>query len=296
MISKAAIPDFHALLVRELREPFFDPHWHFHPEYQLFVVLEGTGTRFIGGHAQRFGPGDLVLTGPNLPHVWRSDEAYFDRSSGLTTHGIVVYFREVILGERLLATQEALRLRQLLDRSRYGLAFSGPARDRVEEMLRELLRADGFGQVVGLLQILHRLSLADEAALLSRYGLPAELKPVDRERMERVYAYVMGHFTGPVRLSDVAAVANMTPTSFCRYFRERANRTLSDFIAELRIGYACKLIAEADRSVSEIAYECGYRTLSNFNRQFRTHVGMTPRQYKQTYATLDAGALEDGAG
>src|SRR5690606_20540357 len=122
MISKAAIPDFHALLVRDLREPYFDPHWHHHPEYQLFVVLEGTGTRFVGDGVERFGPGDLVLTGPNLPHVWRSDDVYFEKDSGRETHGLVVYFREAILGSRILDTQEGLKIKRLLKRSERGLS------------------------------------------------------------------------------------------------------------------------------------------------------------------------------
>lgn len=290
MISKAAIPSFHALLVRDLREPYFDPHWHFHPEYQLFVVLEGTGTRFVGDQVGRFGPGDLVLTGPNLPHVWRSDDAHFERDSGLMTHGIVVYFREVVLGEGLLNTQEGLKIKQLLERSAQGLVFVGETQRHVTQRLRTLVDAKGFDRILGLLHILHALSHSDEHHVLSRFGFSGALTPPDGERMERVFGYVMGRFTEPIRLDEVAAVASMTPTAFCRYFKERTNTSLSRFITELRIGYACKLLVEEDLSISQVSYEAGYRTLSNFNRQFKSVSGLTPRAYRHTYATVHMDA------
>lgn len=284
MISKAAIPAFHALLVRDLHAPHFDPHWHFHPEYQLFVVLEGTGTRFVGDQVARFGPGDLVLTGPNLPHVWRSDEAYFARTTDLTTHGIVVYFRDGLLAEPVLDTQEGLRIKQLLDRSARGLAFVGSARRRVTHQLRALVDAEGFDRILGLLHVLDVLSRTSEVRVLSKQSFGGTLRPADSERMERVFAHLMGRFTEPLSLADVADVANMTPTAFCRYFKERTNKTLTQFVAELRIGYACKLLVEEDGSISRVSQECGYRTLSNFNRQFKIVAGLTPREYRRQYA------------
>src|SRR3982751_5842232 len=114
-----------SFIVKELQEPHFDPNWHFHPHYQLFLVEEGTGTRFIGDSIKPFGPGDLVFLGPNLPHLWRSDQAYFDKSSNLTTKGIVIYFAEDFLGTDFLEKQEMTALRQLLNQARKGLEWTG---------------------------------------------------------------------------------------------------------------------------------------------------------------------------
>lgn len=284
MISKAAIPEFHALLVDELHEPYFDPYWHFHPEYQIFVVLEGTGTRFVGDQVERFGPGDLVITGPNLPHVWRSDELYFEKDSNLMTRGIVVYFREVILNDKLLDTEEGLKIRQLLKRSEQGLAFSGHTQQRVTQALQDLKTATGFDRILGLLQILHTFSLSDEYRVLSRLSLANPVKPTDKERMSRVYTFLMENFTEQINLDEVAEVANMAPTAFCRYFKKRTNKTLWEFITELRIGYACKLLMEEDLSISQVAHESGYPTLSNFNQQFKSLSNLTPSEYQQKYA------------
>lgn len=286
MISKAAIPAFHALLVHDLYEPFFDPHWHFHPEYQLFVVLEGTGTRFIGDHVQRFGPGDLVLTGPNLPHVWHNDATYFNRCSAQMTHGIVVYFRDVIFGQNLLETQEAFVIKQLLKRSEQGLSFHGKTEQWTTAALGNLTRTGGFECLLGLFQILHRLSISQEYEVLSRMAFSNPLRPADRERMRKVISYLMGNFTEPIHLKEIAAIANMSSTAFCRYFKQRTNKTLSQFVAEIRIGYACKLITQEDLSISQVAYESGYCTISNFNRQFKALSGLTPSEYKQKYVEL----------
>jgi AraC-like DNA-binding protein len=286
MISKAAIPEFHALLVRHLHEHHFDPHWHFHPEYQLFMVLQGTGTRFIGDQVQRFGPGDLVLTGPNLPHVWRNDDHYFEKESGLVAEGIVVYFRDVILNDRLLETEEGLKIRQLLARSERGLWFDGATKQQMAVQLDELVRAEGFDRILGLLRILHTLSLAEQCHVLSGQGYASLLRTADQARMEKVVSYIMGHFTKPIRLSDVASVANMSETAFCRYFKEHTNLSLFQFISELRIGYARRLLAEEEVSITRIAYRCGYGTLSNFNRQFKAISGLTPREYKRKFAEV----------
>jgi AraC-like DNA-binding protein len=294
MISKAAIPAFHALLVRTLREPHFDPHLHYHPEYQLFVVTEGTGTRFVGDRVQRFGPGDLVLTGPNLPHVWRSDDAYFARGSELRTQGTVVYFRDVVLRDELLDTQEGLKIRQLLERSVSGLAFHSRTGERVAERIRAMEQSTGFESILALLGILHELSMSEEYEVLSRFRFQSPAQPRDRERMERVYAYLMGHFTSPVRLAEVAKLAGMTGTAFCRYFRERTNRSLSRFVAELRVGYACRLLAEERLGIAAVGLSCGYPTLSNFNRQFREIVGLTPTVYRRRYGALRVG-VEGGS-
>ena len=209
-----------------------------------------------------------------------------EKESGLTTCGIVVYFRNVVLEKDLLATQEALKIKQLLERSEQGLVFFGETQRRITDALQELAEAAAFDRVLGLLQILHTLSLSEEYRVLSRHGFASSLRSEDQERMEQMCAYVMGHFTEPIRLEEKAKLANMTPTAFCRYLKERTNKSLSQFITELRIGYARRLLAEEDLKISQVAYQCGYPSFSNFNRQFKALSKMTPSAYKQKYAAV----------
>ena len=284
VLQKSPISPDHSLEVKHLIAPYFDPSWHFHPEFQLFIVLAGTGTRFIGDSVHPFKRGDVVFTGPNLPHVWRSDQEYFVHNGGLSTEGIVVYFHEHILGEAFLKTNEAYKIRQLFAHARRGMSFPGAIVDRIERNMWELLEARDFNRVLLLLQLLNDLANTDHFSLLATAGYTNTLKDADTRRMNDVHAYVMSNFRDKITLQEAAAIANMTPTSFSRYFRIHANKTFSGFVTEIRIGHACKLLAEKKIPVSQISDESGFHTVSNFNRQFRNFTGYNPLEYRRKYA------------
>lgn len=283
-VQKARISPDSAFAVQHLHAPHFDHNWHFHAEYQLFVVLEGTGTRFIGDHVEPFAPGDLVFTGPDLPHLWRSDPEYFEGDRGRQTEGVVIYFHEDLLGAALLSKNESLRIRQLLTRSTRGIQFTGATQQEASRRMQELPQLRDFDRVLALLGLLDLLSHSDHYRLLAGAGYTNALKAEDTERMNSVHAYVLQHFREKISLDAAAALANMTPTSFSRYFRTHANKTFSDFLSEIRIGYACKLLLEKEMDVAQIAYESGFQTLSNFNRQFRALTSYSPLAYRRAYS------------
>ena len=276
-----------SFIVKELQEPHFDPNWHFHPHYQLFLVEEGTGTRFIGDSIKPFGPGDLVFLGPNLPHLWRSDQPYFNKSSDLVTRGFVVYFSEDFLGSGFLEKQEMTALRQLLNQARKGLEWTGYTRRRTQTALKNLSRQPvGFDRVIGLLALLNDLSHATDYRSLTSPGYTNTMKPNETDRMQLVHDYVLGHFPDDLSLDTVADLAGMTPPAFCRYFKTRSNKTFSEFVSEVRIGHACKLLISGKLNITQISFESGFRTLSNFNRQFKDITGQTPSGYVKTYRDL----------
>ncbi len=315
-----------SFVVKELSEPHFDPNWHFHPHYQLFLVEEGTGTRFIGDSIKPFGPGDLVFLGPNLPHLWRSDQAYFAKSHRVVTtefdrseihssvsrvptplmaKGIVVYFSEHFLGEHFFAKQEMTALRHLLDHARQGLEWTGPSRDRAEAGLKDLVSQPvGFERILSLLMLLNDLSHTTDYRFLTSPGYsntmkpaePAETRPgstLETERPDRAYRrmqsihdYVLSHFPEDISLDTVADLAGMTAPAFCRYFKTHANKTFTCFVSEVRIGHACKLLTSGTMSITQISFDSGFRTLSNFNRQFKDITGQTPSGYVRTYRQL----------
>lgn len=283
-LQKSPISPDHSLEVKRLRAPHFDPNWHFHPEFQLFTVLEGTGTRFIGDAVHPFRRGDVVFTGPNLPHVWRSDHEYFEHGTGLSTEGIVIYFHEHFLGDAFLKTNEAYKVRQLFAHARRGMTFFGRTAELVGQHMYALLDARDFDRTLQLLQLLNMLANTDEFTLLATAGYTNTLKDADTRRMNDVHAYVMANFRDRITLDDAAAIANMTPTSFSRYFKVHANKTFSDFVSEIRIGHACKLLTEKKIPVAQTAYESGFHTMSNFNRQFRILTGYHPLEYRRKYA------------
>lgn len=283
-VEKVSIPQSDVFVIRDLSEPYFDPNWHAHPDYQLFVVLEGRGTRFIGDSVKPFQPGDMVFTGPNLPHLWHSDDAYFQEKSGLRTRGIVIYFHRDFLGEGLMQKKEMSKVRQLLEHSHLGLDICGETNHRIQEKMISLINLSGFPSVLCLLEIINLLAHSSEYKLISSVGYTHRINETDTERMNRVHDYVMRNFRQNIRLEHAANLASMTPSSFSRYFKVRANKTFSAFVSEIRIGHACKLLQEDQISIAQISYECGFRTLSNFNKQFRDNTGKTPSEYKQEYA------------
>ena len=273
--------------VKELVEPHFDPNWHFHPHYQLFLVEKGTGTRFIGDSIKPFGPGDLVFLGPNLPHLWRSDQGYFAKPSSLTTEGIVVYFSTDFLGTDFFGKQEMGPLRQLLNHARQGLEWTGPTRQRVAAALRHLASQPAtFDRILSLLTLLNDLSHAVDYQHLTSPGYTNTVKPTETDRMQLVHDYVLVHFPNDISLDTVADLAGMTSPAFCRYFKARANKTFSEFVSEVRIGHACKLLMNGKLTITQISFESGFRTLSNFNRQFKDITGQTPSVYVRTYRQL----------
>jgi len=309
-----------SFVVKELVEPHFDPNWHFHPHYQLFLVEEGTGTRFIGDSIKPFGPGDLVFLGPNLPHLWRSDQAYFARprpsipalsvqpatcssqNQPLVARGIVVYFSGNFLGDHFFTKQEMTALRHLFDHARQGLEWTGASRDRANAGLKNLVgQPVGFGRILSLLTLLNDLSHTTDYRFLTSPGYTNTMKsaetaagnPLTVQRPERAYRrmqlvhdYVLSHFPDDLSLDTIADLAGMTAPAFCRYFKAHTNKTFSRFVSEVRVGHACNLLLNGNLSITQISFESGFRTLSNFNRQFKEITGQTPSGYVKTYRQL----------
>lgn len=286
-IHKSAIPDARIFIIKELCEKYFDPTLHAHPEYQLFYVAEGTGTRFIGDSIKLFKPGELVLTGPHLPHLWRSEESYFDKNSKLETKGIVIYLNEHFLGKDTLNKDEFVQVNKLFAHSVRGVQFhDGDKKEKVVQMMKALLQMQGIESIIQLLQILFTLSTCKAYDTISPTTYETPLKKSETDRMNLIYEYVLKNFRTKVRLYDVANLLHMTPTSFSRYFSTIHNKPFSRFLSEIRIKYACKLLIETNDSIANICYDAGFNTLSNFNNQFKEVVLITPLQYKKEFMKL----------
>ncbi len=282
-LRKTPIAENKSFEIYHLVEPYFDPDWHFHPEYQIFTVLKGEGTRFVGDHVGPFKEGEVVFTGPNLPHLWRSDPEYFDQPE-LKSEGIVIYFHDTFLSESFLNKQEAVLLKQVFQKASRGIRIEKEKASTIISKMLVLLGLKDFDAILALLEILNQLAHVNEYQLLSSAGYINNLKETDSARMSAVHAYVMKNFTRKISLEEVSEVANMTPSAFSRHFKRHANKTFSNFLSQIRIGYACKLILEKDFSISQACFESGFQTLSNFNRQFKEITGYNPMKYKRMYS------------
>ena len=270
-------------LVKTLKEPFFDPNWHFHPHYQLFTVIKGTGTRFIGDDIRHFNVGDTVFLAPNMPHLWRNDREYFEKDSQLMTEGIVVYFKEDFLGSEFFEKSEMYDIKTLLKKSERGLDLTDQLKEELVEDLKNLPVVNGFQGIIKILSILDKLSKSTDYQYIASTTYSNTHKISETERMRLVHEYVLKHFKENINLSTVASLSNMTDAAFCRYFKSRTNKTFSDFVKEIRIGNACKMLQDENKSISQTCYESGYNTVSNFNNQFKSLKGISPKQYQKLH-------------
>lgn len=285
-IHKSSIPSSRIFVIKDLDEQYFNPVWHSHPEYQLFLVEEGTGTRFIGDGIRSFSPGELVFTGPHLPHLWRSDETYFQNDPALRSKGIVIYLKENFLGGDILGKEEFVEIKKLLSRSMRGLEFFGQKKMESTQLMRALTRMDGIESVIQLLQLLNVLAECKDYQYISPIAYEIPLKQSETDRMNAVYEYIFKNYGKKLALGDLASLLHMTPTSFSRYFSSINNKPFSKFISEIRIKHACKMLTETEESVSRISYDCGFNTLSNFNKQFKEIMSKNPLAYKKQFMDI----------
>jgi len=265
---------FHCEVVRG---PGYGATWHFHPEFQITLVLKSTGYRLVGDNITPLAPGDLVLVGANLPHVWQQDP---EGGRG-AVHAIVVRFLETFLGRDFLEIPESAAVQRLLKRAARGLRVTGRTRDAVAERLPRLAEANGLGRIAELLAILELLAQSRELHPIASAGFVPSLSSGDQGRMERVIAHIHAHLTGDVDRAGAARAAHLSEGAFSRFFRLRTGKTLPEYVNELRVGRACRLLADEPRKVTDIALDCGFRNLANFNRRFREITRLTPREYRQ---------------
>ena len=263
---------------------FFTP-FHFHRECQLTLILEGNGTRFIGDSVARFGAGDLVLIGSGLPHVFRNDPHYYQPNAGLQAKAISIFFIPEFLGEEFWSHPENRFLSAWLQTSNRGVVFHGETRRRAaEEMKRIEGMKPGFPRLLALLDLLYRLFRSEEHQYLSEdsSGKPT-FRLSDSHKLHKVFEYVMNHFREEVRLDEVASLASMSTPAFSRYFRRQTRKTFTEFLLDIRMAEASKLLLETDASIGEIAFRCGFQNLSNFNRRFKAVKKSTPRDFRSAF-------------
>lgn len=253
--------------------------WHFHPELELTLISRGTGKRFVGDHIGRFGAGDLVLLGANLPHTWRSDRA----PAGQTHRSLYVQFRPDLLGPQWLAMPEARGLSSLFDRARRGLLVSGRTRADVAARLERMRGAGGLARLLHLLETLDVLARSRHLTPLSspRYAVPTA--PAQAHRIDAVCRFLNDHYRRPIALAEAAERAHLSESAFSRFFIRMTGRTFKGYLNELRVGTACDLLVRTEGKVTSIAGASGFQNLSNFNRQFRKVRGMSPAQFRKQF-------------
>jgi AraC-like DNA-binding protein len=271
-----------SFVARSFDYPYYPTPWHFHPEYEIVLITESSGKRFIGDSISDFKQGDLSFLGPRLPHLYRNDPLYYAPKSRLRAKSIVIHFLESSFGENFLSLPETKKLQSLFHKSRKGLDITGKTAKIVSEALVALLSMEGLARWLKLLEILNIIAESKDCRYISGSVIDG-YNNNDSERLNTVFEFVIKNYNRDIQISEVANMINMAENSFSRYFSQRTRKTFTTFVNELRLNNACKLLIENKLSISQICFECGYNNLSNFNRQFRKAYNNNPFNYRKQY-------------
>lgn len=258
---------------------FFPCPWHFHPEFELVLVLESTGRRMIGDHIGHFQKDDLVFMGPMLPHIWVNDSKYINGKANYQADALGLHFEKDFLGDQFFEAPDMEEVKNILGLAKRGMAIKGKTRIKIIEILKRMPDQKGFNRLFSLMTILKVLSSSSEYNLLTSPDF--KIQKGNKDRLHKVIAYIKQNFNEDISLQQVAELANMGVTTFSIYFKKSYRMTFVQYLNNLRIGHACKLLSEENHSVGSIAYSCGFNTLANFNRQFKKHKGMTPTKFRK---------------
>ena len=272
-----------AISVLSREEPFFQAPFHSHPELELVYVKESFGKRIIGNSVANFESGDLVFLGSDIPHVWLNDEIYYHNNK-LKAKAIVVYFNKDIFSPAFYELKEAQKINTLFEKAKKGLSITGKTNKLIAKKLEKLVAKQDFEVIIGLFEILSLLSATTDFDFINNETYTPTNDSFKKDRLSDVYQYVKENYKKEISLDEVAQIANLTPTSFCRMFKSKTKKNFIEYLNEIRISKACKLLIESDMSVSEIAYECGYKTVPNFNKLFKKNTSNTPKEYQNKIA------------
>ena len=262
--------------------PFHTVRWHFHPEYELHLVAATTGHVFVGDFIGEFEPGNLILTGPNLPHNWISD---VPEGQSVPLRSRIVQFSEAFIGDAMRALPELSALAGVLEVSRRGALFSPATAALVAPLLEELCAAQGVRRIELFMGVAGALSRAADVRSLASASYLPDPSGFMSAGVNEALAYINCHLTEPFDESDLAAIAGRSPSAFSRSFRRHTGMALVQYVNRLRVNFACHLLmSKADMSITDICFAAGFNNISNFNRRFLDQKGMAPSRFRSLLA------------
>lgn len=275
-IQKEIIPiaDDDLFIVLDHPNADFDYAVHYHPEYEINLVVDSYGKRIIGDSEEEFSSLDLIMIGPNLPHAWKGEVVEGN-------HVVTIQFSEKLLNFPILEKRLFSSIRKMLLDSQKGIDFSYDTKLRMKDEILQLTRMQGFHTVLTFLSILHQLSVSDHRILVSnQYDTQDTIRSSKSRRIAKVCEYLEAHYEEPVKLEDVAQLVNMSESAFSHFFKKKTNSTFIEYITNLRIAKACRMLSDTSTGIAEICYDCGFNNLSNFIRIFKKKKGTTPSDYR----------------
>jgi len=278
------VPAYSQFYIDARREQvsYFANPWHFHDELEITFVLKSEGTKFIGDHISEFKPGEIILLGSRLPHYWRNHNSYYQQPLTGAAEAIIIRFNQDYAGTEFLKIPPMKPVFDLLNNARRGIHIRKPHRD-LQQKLIGFLTLDESQKTIALTDILLSIATQKSYDYLCSIGYAHQYKSNDIEKIDAVYNYVLNNFKADLSLDDIALRCNMNTAAFCRYFKRKTGKTFVDFMNEIRLGNAAKLLLKGDLTVAQVAFESGFNNPSYFNRLFKRLKGLTPTHYQSQY-------------
>ena len=268
--EKIFVPNKHSFITRRLKMDPNSEKIHSHKNFELNLITAGSGRRIVGNHISSYTPGDLVLLGPHISHCWE----VLEHEKGTEPECVVTHFYENIISSDFFNIPE---LEDIVD------LFKGPKTERVAATLSRMADLKGLERYIQLLKVFNLLLKIEDREYLALPSALPNTYDKDREQIDKIYEYVFQNVQEGINLKDAAKLVYMEPSSFCRYFKKKTSQTFMEYVKSVRIGIAAKLLAETDKPVTHICYECGYNNLANFNHYFKVMMKKTPSEYRKDF-------------
>lgn len=275
-IEKLHLAERNSFYARTHNTPYFEVTWHQHAEMELILFKEGHGTALIGNYVGEFQKGDIFFLGSDLPHTFQKAD------KDLFVSAVVIQFHENFWGTSFISLPECKALKELFEISLHGLKITGSTKHFLYDIISDLENLSGLSRIICLTQCLHLIEENKEFELLSSHEVK-EFNANSKLRIDSIYQYTLEHYYEPITLEKVASIASMSVPAFCNYFKKTTRKTYIEFLNDVRIDNACKLLVNTEKCITDICYNSGFNTLANFNRQFHKVKQITPSHYRKIF-------------
>ncbi|MBX2842198.1 MAG: AraC family transcriptional regulator [Flammeovirgaceae bacterium] len=255
---------------------------HNHQELQFTLLVQSSGTLFIGEYVGDFNDEDMFIIGSNVPHLFKNDQEHYEQKD-LKAHSIHIFFDQQVLGNDFLKLPEVKEIQYFFQLTRRCLKVKGETKAILVPLFHQIPKEKGFKKMLMLFQILEILSQSDELEVLSYENMDKEVNENEGKRLNDIFQFTFKEYHREISLKEASGIVHMTPSSFCRFFKQRTRKTYLDFLTEIRISNACKLLLQKKYSITEICFLSGFNNVSNFNRKFKRFMGMNPSTYTKVH-------------
>ncbi len=281
MNEQLPISEHNPIRARYYDYDHFTYPWHFHSQFEIIYVKESFGLCYTGDRIERYESGDLVFLGNDLPHYMRSADIYHTGNKELRVKGTIIQFEKDFMNHSICHYPQLLSIKEFLNRSKRGFLFPRLSCPDMLRMLEEFPTCDGFQQVIGLMVLLQKMASYKNKQYLASPLYHETFPTLGDKRIEKILAFINSNYTNPhLSLEDIVSKAAMNTSAFCRYFKQQVGKSFVRYVSDMRVAYACKLLTLKQVNIFQVAMDCGFGSVSHFNRTFKQITSLTPSQYQ----------------